>query len=80
MRSKRKERTPTLRRENAAERWHGIGMGFCIPATAKSQLCQRFMSEVCQRYEPVTNLNGLVTLPPSSSGSGISMSGIFAVW
>jgi hypothetical protein len=28
---------------------------------------------------PVTNLKGFVTLPPSSSGSGISMSGILMV-
>ena len=28
---------------------------------------------------PVTNLNGLVTFPPSSSASGISISGILAV-
>jgi hypothetical protein len=28
---------------------------------------------------PVTNLKGLVTLPPSSSGSGTSMSGMMGV-
>jgi hypothetical protein len=28
---------------------------------------------------PVTNLKGLVTFPPSSSGSGISISGMLAV-
>ena len=50
-----------------------------IPATDLSQ--QRILIQRHWDLEdiPVTNLKGLVTRPPSSSGSGISMSGIFAV-
>lgn len=52
----------------------------CVPAATCQSMVRLKLFYRKVREVPVTNLKGLVTLPPSSSGSGIGSSGIVTVF